>query len=336
MASNNEESYESGDYTRFGIPDAPPTTVTTPFGKTKTCAGLSLKERSFLGFSIINVLAALALTIYSLAKADPHSVDFTLCIIILINAAFILFYILHGVFRERKYELYVQICAILVILVYCIGEYIINKEHRSDVKLVRLIIACVLAPPNIILSFLVARDFGELEFRIAGASGSLQHIYNQAAIFSCWLKFDLQVTITLVVLVLKEDASFLDTLEIVTLSVGIPYTIFWVILGWFSLRLELRIGAWLFAGFGLVKPAYYLFKISKLYRDIDIKDVDPAHAILYSSLFCLALAITSWAVLMFELVQVYQNFDKGLKERGKITFGAFLIEPGAATQTRPT
>jgi hypothetical protein len=32
----------------------------------------------------------------------------------------------------------------------------------------------VFAPPNIILSVLVARDFGELEFRIAGASAHLQ------------------------------------------------------------------------------------------------------------------------------------------------------------------
>jgi len=37
-----------------------------------------------------------------------------------------------------------------------------------------LIIACVLAPPNILLSVLVAREFGELEFRIAGASEYLQ------------------------------------------------------------------------------------------------------------------------------------------------------------------
>ena len=37
--------------------------------------------------------------------------------------------------------------------------------------------------------------------------------------------------VSFVVLVLKEGTS-LGTLEIVTLAVGIPYTLFWCILGW--------------------------------------------------------------------------------------------------------
>ena len=35
LAMENDSHSESGDYSRFGIPDAPRTTVSTPFGKVK-------------------------------------------------------------------------------------------------------------------------------------------------------------------------------------------------------------------------------------------------------------------------------------------------------------
>ena len=51
-------------------------------------------------------------------------------------SAFVAFYAVHGVLRERKYELYVQVLAILIILVYCIAEYAKNVKGHNDVKLV--------------------------------------------------------------------------------------------------------------------------------------------------------------------------------------------------------
>ncbi|XP_045166628.1 uncharacterized protein LOC123530012 [Mercenaria mercenaria] len=325
------DSGESGDYSRFGIPDAPKTTVTTPFGKAKTCAGLLPKERWFLVLSFINILAAIGLTAYRLvvvAKDDPTNSDFTFTILIIVNAAFVAFYVLHGVLRERKYELYVQIVAILVILIYCIVEYAVKTDTRTTVKLVRLIIACVLAPPNIILSVFVARDFGELEFRIAGASAHLQRIYNEAAIFSCWLKFDLQVTVSLVILAL-QDGTKIDTLEIVTLAVGIPYTFLWDVFGWFVLRLELGFGAFVFAALGLAKPAYYVYKFVELYRDLETHTHN--NIITYCVIICGALAVLVWLILMVELVRVFRNFGKGLKERGRISFGAFTLGQALGT-----
>ncbi|XP_021344127.1 uncharacterized protein LOC110444010 [Mizuhopecten yessoensis] len=93
-----------------------------------------------------------------------------------------------------------------------------------------MILTCVLAPPNIVLAWAVARDFGYLQFRIVGASEFLQHLYAQASIFSCALKFDVQVTVSMVVLVLRKGTS-LNVLEQVVLGVGIPYSILWNILG---------------------------------------------------------------------------------------------------------
>lgn len=316
MEGESNEQLDSGDYSRFGIPDVPKATVTTPFGKTRTCAALLPKEKWFLVLSFLNILAAVGLSLYRLikvAESDPKNSDLTFTILIIVNAAFIAFYVFHGVLRERKYELYVQIVAILVILVYCIVEYAINTEKRTTVKLVRLIVACVFAPPNIVLSVLVARDFGELEFRIAGASAHLQKIYNEAAIFSCWLKFDLQVTVSLVILALQEGTK-IGTLEIVTLSVGIPYTLLWDLFGWLVLRLELTFGAFVFAAFGLAKPAYYIYKFVQLYNNIE----DNEHIITYCVIIGGALASLVWLILMIELVRVVRNFGQGLKERAHL------------------
>ncbi|KAL3852757.1 hypothetical protein ACJMK2_016374 [Sinanodonta woodiana] len=306
---------ESGDYSKYGITDVPKATVVTAFGKTKTFVWLSKKEWAFIILTTVNILAAIGLSISRLVTVityKPDSPDVTFAILLIINAVFVAFYCYHGVLRERKYELYVLVLAVLVVLVYCAVEYSINVSGHNTVKLVRLILICILAPPNMVLAVFVARDFGELEFRIAGASEYLQHIYDQASIFSCWLKFDLQVTASFVVLALK-DWTKVNVLEQVTLGVGIPYTFIWDVIGWFTLRREIKPAAWIFAFLGLSKPAYYVYKIVDVYTELT-KD-KTADIVTYCYLLAGALALLVWLILMIELVLVYRNFGKGLKER---------------------
>ena len=58
-------------------------------------------------------------------------------IIFLSVAVFCLFYVFHGLLRERIYELYVLIIAIIVVLLYCIVEYaFLNVDGRTTIKLV--------------------------------------------------------------------------------------------------------------------------------------------------------------------------------------------------------
>ncbi|KAK3588572.1 hypothetical protein CHS0354_026177 [Potamilus streckersoni] len=312
---------ESGDYSKYGITDVPKSTVITAFGKTKTFVWLSKKEWAFIILTTVNILAAVGLSVSRLVtaiKESPGNSDVTFAILLIINAVFVAFYCYHGVLRERKYELYVLVLAVIVVLAYCTVEYSINIKGHNTVKLVRLIIIWFLAPPNIILAVLVARDFGELEFRIAGASEYLQHIYDQAAIFSCWLKFDLQVTASFVVLALS-DWTDVNILEQITLGVGIPYTFFWDIFGWITLRREIKPAAWIFAFFGLAKPTYYVYKIVDLYTHTVMKESpqsqDGHSIVVYCYLLAGALAFLTWLILMIELVLVYRNFGKGLKER---------------------
>lgn len=309
---------ESSGYSKYGITDLPKTSVATAWGQTKTCAGLSVKEWVFIVVSVVNILVAIGLTLVRFIDViihDPAKPDFTFALLLLVNAASCLFYVGHGVLRERVYELYVFIIAILVVLVYCIVEYaFLNVEGRSTLKLVRLILACVLAPPNIFLAWSVAQHFGYLQFRIVGASEYLQHLYQQASIFSCLLKFDVQVTTSFVILVLEEGTD-LNLLEQITIGVGIPYALLWNIMGWFVLRRESKVGAWVFAFLGIVKPAYYIFKLVKMYRDLDDSNSKLTDTIVYSLLAAGMLALLVWLMIMAELIVVYRNFGQGLKER---------------------
>lgn len=327
MASpdGNGELEASTDYSKYGITDVPKYTVTTALGKAKTVAGLFALEWVFIGISAVNILTAVALTIVRLVQVvetDSTSADFTFTILLLINAGFCMFYVLHGVLRERVFEIYAFMAAILVVLMYCILEYaVFNPSHRTTIKLVRLIVACIMAPPNLIIAWKVSGGFGYLEFRIVGASEFLQGLYRQAAIFSCLLKFDLQATSSLVVLVLKEG-TFVSTLETVSLAVGLPFSLFWCLLGWIMLRKELKICAYIFAFVGLIKPVYYLYKVITVYIEIN-KNLEPSTTVTYSLLAATALGLIVWLMLMVELVIVYNNFGKGLQEH---TQGAHATE----------
>ncbi|XP_041377969.1 uncharacterized protein LOC121390243 isoform X2 [Gigantopelta aegis] len=315
-ASENKTS--SGDYSKYGITNVTKYTKTTAFGKTKTFAGLHPIEWAFLVISSVNILAAIGLTLYRMIvviQDDPGSSDFTFTLLLLINAAFSGFYVIHGVFRERVYELYALIAAILVVTMYCILEYAaFNVDGRTTVKLVRVVLVSVLAPPNIFLAWKVARNFGYLEFKIVGASAILQNMYRQAAIFSCFLKMDLQAAISFVILALKEGTD-LTIQEQIILGIGIPYSLVWSVGGWIMLRRELKHASWAFAVFGLVKPAYYLYKIITVYIHIEDDPDSIEETIVYSLLAAGAIALLTWFIIMAELVIVVRNFGQGLREK---------------------
>ncbi|KAH9510058.1 hypothetical protein Btru_043403 [Bulinus truncatus] len=329
---SEKEISASNDYSKYGIKDVPKFTTTTALGKTKTCAGLFPLEWLFVIVSMINILTAIALTLYRmidvLLSDDSGSPDFTFTLLLLINAVFCIFYVFHGVLRERVYELYAFIAAILVVVLYCILEYtVFNPSRRTTVKLARLILACILAPPNILLAFMVSKNFGYLQFKIVGASEELQKLYQQAAIFSCLLKFDLQASSSIVILAL-EDGTDVSTLETVSLAIGLAYSLIWCLSGWITLRKEIKYGALAFAILGLVKPCYYVYKIVREYVKLNDPDVPTTDTIVYSIIAAVSLGLLVWAMLMIELRFVYKNFNKGLKSKGmKYNLYHYVIKP---------
>ncbi|XP_064633215.1 uncharacterized protein LOC135491344 isoform X2 [Lineus longissimus] len=286
--------------------------------KVRPFASLRKVEKLFLLVSAINILATIGLTIERLVviiavEKNPDTPDLTFAILLLINSAFCTFYVIHGVLRERRFEILAYVAAILVVLGYCVIEYIVNAEGRNKVKLVRLIFACILAPLNVYLAFLVAKEFGFLSFRIVGASELLQHLYKQAAAFSCLLKFDLEVSISFIVLALQQGTR-ITSAEIITLLVGLPYSLVYSVLGTVAMFKEWKVAMWIFGFLSLPGVGFIIFKFYELYSSLDTEVVGSAAVVTYAPLIAGSIYLIVHVVLILEAVLVYRGFGKGLRE----------------------
>eukprot|EP00106_Octopus_bimaculoides_P015216 XP_014782658.1 PREDICTED: uncharacterized protein LOC106878077 isoform X2 [Octopus bimaculoides] len=324
-AEDNEITLSTEQPTRYNIGPITAKSTVRIWGRFRTFSGLTATEWLFLSMSLINIVIAICLTIYQLVKAvsEKHYVDIIFTILILINAGFCVFYTIHGLLRERAYELLALVAAMIVIFIYCIVQASVNKNLET-VKLVRLIIASILVPLNIGLATLVVRRFGWLEFKIVGASEALQNMYKQATLFSTLLKFDLQVTVSVVILTLSLRFNNLanlkpNTMELVVLFIGIPISLGWDFLGYVLMKKESKIGVLVFILVGFLKPGYYLFKTITLYIHLsnlpsNSNDLTEKFMI-YCILTSVTIALFVWALLMIELFFVQRNFNKGLKER---------------------
>lgn len=302
----------------FQNPDTP-VVRDTLLGKRKRLTGLGPWEWAFFLVSLTNIVACIVLSAYRLhnvVTGGDDSPDFTLTILLIINSSFCLFYVIHGLLKELRYEIYVLILATLVVFLYCIIEYIVNSGNRTGVKTARLIVACVMAPVNVSLAVKVAYDFGWLEFRILGASQCMLWMYRQACWFLSLIKFDLQLAVSFLVLVLK-NGKFENRLEIsLVLSIGLTVSLLWCITGAFLVKHESKISAWFFALIGFAAPVYVFFKVVKAYMKYNHPDHHKdEEMLLYSTIFIGALFIVIRILVYIELVHVYREFGKGLRTR---------------------
>ncbi|XP_068758727.1 uncharacterized protein [Montipora capricornis] len=288
-------------------------TTTTAIGKVKTLAGLEAIEWIFLAIAIINVLVAFALNIDRLVEIPKNWPDYTFAIIVFINIGFCLFYAIHGVLREREFELYAFIIGIAVIFVYIVIDLIVNSHKRTALKWGRFGAIIGLGLPNIYFAWRVARDFGYLAFKTVGAAVNIHRMYRYAGMFSCLLKFDLQLAVSLFVLVITK-VSKMSGEAIVTVSVGVPLQLFWSTLGWLAMRKENMSLVMIFFPMSLLEPAYLFYKIAITIKDWDDKIADGRDVLVYSFFGAAALALIVRVLVLFSLKRVVKNFGHGLKE----------------------
>lgn len=289
------------------------------FGRRRPITQLNKWEWAFVAVSFANIAISIGLSIARLVvvvRNDPESPDFIYSILLIANSLFCLVYVINGLLKELQYEIYMFICAATFIIFYCIVEYIVKPDRHNDLKLVRLILCCIFGPINILLACYIARQFGWLEFRILGASQLMQNMYHQAAFFISLLKFDLQASVSFVVLILQHGIH-LDTEDIVVLCCGVPFCIVWTLVGRTAMRQEWKWLAIVFAILGLLSPAYVIYSVVKTYLQLQFQlpYLIENPSIVYSQFVVGFLALVVRGALFFELVAVYRNFGKGLRER---------------------
>lgn len=291
----------------------------TILGKRKRLESVNVWEWTFLAVSTVNIIACIVLSAIPLSQAvqvEKNSPDFTFTILLIINSVFCLFYVIHGLLKELRYEIFILILATCVVFFYCIIEYIINGDHHNTIKLVRLIMVCVMAPINIGLAAKVGYDFGWLEFRILGAAEEMLRMYRQACWFLSLIKFDLQVAVSFLVLILKNGKDRIDLEIELVLSIGITVSVIWFAMGVLLVRWESKVISWIFAVVGVAAPAFVLFKVVRAYMKYSTMGAtSDEKMLLYSTVIIGALLLLIRILVYVELIHVYRDFGKGLRHR---------------------
>ena len=229
---------------------------------------------------------------------------------------FVLYYTIHGVFCERAFELLMSVAATTIVLLYCVIEYATHGfndvEAERDLKMGRLIVVCVLGPVDIVLGLIIARKIfisKKLIFRTVGGNAAFQNMCQVMFCFTAFLKFDFQLVVSLLVLVLNGGVAHVTLGQTLVLGIGVPVSFCWVILGFVMIRYESYKLSTAFWVIGLFLPIYAVYLLERTERN-------PTSPYLYPTTMaagCIGLLIRAVTGGLSYLV--VRNFNKGLKEK---------------------
>lgn len=208
----------------IGVRD-PSTLISTPFGKARRLEFLSFKDKVFLVLVGLSVPAVLVFTIWRLVTIDTGSADFTMCIVILLNTIFFLYYVLSGTFYERPYEIAIVVVSALVIWTYLVINYALSDA--GIYKMIRLIVASVFSPFIMITGVMMIRSYlitNSVVFRTVGANKLAQERVKTLYQYLALIKADLQIALTMALLILR-DGSNLNLEDKILLPVVLVYSI---------------------------------------------------------------------------------------------------------------
>ncbi|KAK6196002.1 hypothetical protein SNE40_001312 [Patella caerulea] len=285
------------------------------FGKVRKLNDLNKKEKTYVVLSGLVILTTIGLSIYKITIVSKTDPDLTFAIVLILNALICTFYAVHGVLKERQYAMVIFMIAIFIISIYCVANYCVQIEDRGPVKLPRLIIVCIMSPPLIGLTCWISCEYcnhGKMVFRTIGCNPEFQCMYKMLLVFLDCLKLDLQLGITMVILILNSGLK-INTEDIVILSVGGVITLARFLVGYFSVRHENKVGSWIFIIVAPAEPAYAIFKMIQSKQESDTAQGDLVGVTIAAGVIAIVIRITLMVLLYF----VYRNYGKGLKEKYK-------------------
>ncbi|XP_030842781.1 uncharacterized protein LOC100889110 isoform X2 [Strongylocentrotus purpuratus] len=325
----------------LGIPTGTGGMVRTPVGQRRSLKDVTTLEWIFLVLSTLSILVVSALTIFRLvelirdsksnvaqttqtptpsasasSEASDNETDTVFAILLLFNAVYILFYVLNGVFGERANELLIFVAGICIVLVYCIINYLQQGSTSHAVKLARLILISAAGPVLGIMALYIAYryyDSRNLIFRTVGANIELQDMCQYMFLCESLLKFDFQLEVSIVILVL-DDLSSISLFETLIICFGVTYGMIWAVVGFLSMRYENKHLTWIFFATSVFEPAYIIFKIVRVAQDFDPHN-SSMQLLNYAIIVCSVLGLLVRVAVVLCMSKVYSNFGKGLKEK---------------------
>ncbi|PVD22486.1 hypothetical protein C0Q70_18300 [Pomacea canaliculata] len=292
----------------LGIPQGPQLQESL-LGKARSIKDLERKEYVYTVVAVLTLVVTTGFTIYKISTVGRDNPDFTFALILLTSSVFGIYYVVHGVLQERATEIIIFSVANFAVLMYLIVNYAAGS--KDDIKLARLIIAVVLCPFLICAGVWIGVSYhqsGNLIFRTVGASTELQRICRTVFFFFDILKFDLQLAISMVLLIVVPGK--LNTEEIVVLSVGSVLCLAWFVLGFYGMKYENKIGAIMFLAMSPLEVAYVIYKLVKT-----ASVMQRFGGLAGSTIVCGVIALVVRILVVIAAVLVIRSFNKGLKQK---------------------
>ncbi|XP_052821486.1 uncharacterized protein LOC128246948 [Mya arenaria] len=303
-------------FSKFGI-DNRQGAVRTCLGKIRTLGSLSGLERLFLISSGVGMGTVLVLLVVKMALVTPKSTEFAFSLVLSFNILFCLYYLIHGVFCERPYELTVLVIGTTIDWVYLALNYCFTSQ--DTLKLVRLIITSLFGIGIITMGIILILKYHQsknLIFRTVGANAELQNMCHVMYVYIGVLKADLQVSVTLGVLECY-DSNGLMLKDYLLMPLALLVGIFTYFTGYFSMRLESKKMAIAYIICWNTIPVYVLYLIVQASLDLirgrdDVKLEKEIYAVLFVA--C-ATSIIMRSLSLYCGIRAYKNFGKGLRQK---------------------
>ena len=286
-------------------------------GTVRLLSDLERIEVAFLLVAFVSLVTAFVISFVRVSESAQGQPDFTFGILLIINLFFVLLYTVNGVFCEKPFEVLMSVLATFIVMLYCIIEYA-SVGHkgggaRRNEKLGRLVAISFFGPVDMVLGVIISWKYfasKRLIFRTVGGKVDLQNMCQLMYSFSGFLKFDFELVISLLVLVLNGAGdSELSLLQKISIGIGVPVSLLWVILGFVMIRFEKRVISGIFWGFGLLLPVFIVYEFTRLRSNPNNPFLLPTTIVICS--VGILVRITTLILSYF----VTRNFNKGLKEK---------------------
>ncbi|XP_067660771.1 uncharacterized protein [Haliotis asinina] len=267
-------------------------------------------EKVYLIVSTLAMMISLGLTSYRLHTVDKYDTDFLFELFVFVSTFFCCYYLVHGVLKERRYEMFILATITAIMVSYIIVNY--SRGLRDTIKLARMIFSCCMAPVVVIVGLILGckyRPSGYLICRTVGGMPELQDMCNKLFLFLDLLSFDLQLGITMALFTHVNDPD-VDTLDFVVLGVGGAISIVWFALGYTSVQRESKILTYLFTVLSPLELCYVIYKITMASKHLALYPVIAPCSITTG---CLAVAVRVTIISLTYLVSM--NYGKGLKKK---------------------
>ncbi|XP_047209918.1 uncharacterized protein LOC124859363 isoform X3 [Girardinichthys multiradiatus] len=287
--------------------------IPTPCGPIKAWSELSNLVKTYFCFSIVSLLALLALTVSSVYKQHKNTEvsdedNFTVSLVQLVGILFCIYYISRGVLQENRQELVVFVLSVLVVMIRSVVNFsVVGSEGKQEV-LVRFVCIMCLGIVHVFCTTLLILRPNMMAFRVGGALESLQEQYFLLNLCFSMVTFDLQAQLCLCILITTSDSA-VSAINTILLGVGVFWAIFTAAVGAVA---EVKVLVWFFMVQNLPQVAFFIYL---MYSVIEKWFQDQSYTLEAAAVTGALISLLIKGVLIWGLIRLVQSFGQGLRER---------------------